>query len=140
MIDAFGGSNSLKESYTFAEVSSVTSIKPYVLRFWETEFSEISPSVQETGEKIYSKDHLEFILLIKNLLFEKKMSIPEAKAFVARGDIDQTIDKLESKSEISETKLVIKETSDSNLTLAKRKLEGLLSEIDSLSQTHGWDI
>lgn len=140
MIDTFGSSHSLKDSYTFAEITSVSSIKPYVLRFWETEFSEISPLIKDNGEKIYSKDHLEFILLIKNLLFEKKMSIPEAKAFVARGDIDQTIDKLDSASEIIESENVVAKTSDSNLTLARRKLESLLSEIDSLSQTHGWDI
>lgn len=140
MIDAFGGSHSLKETYTFAEVSSVTSIKPYVLRFWETEFTEISPLIQADGEKIYSKENLEFILLVKNLLFEKKMSIPEAKAYVAKGDIGQTINQMDTIVEDSSISTSIEAKSESNLNLASSKLKEILKEIDSLSEIHGWNI
>lgn len=58
---------------------TITGIKPYVLRFWETEFEEIVPLTDEAGEKHYSRADVEMILHIKSLLFDKKLSITEAK-------------------------------------------------------------
>ena len=54
-------------------------VKPYVLRFWETEFEQISPELTDSGDKKYSSDDLEAIERIKDLLFNQKMSIPQAK-------------------------------------------------------------
>lgn len=71
-----------KTDYKFKEVVSFTEVKPYVLRFWETEFSQINPRTAENGQKIYSKNDVYAILKIKGLLFDEKMSIPEARAFI----------------------------------------------------------
>lgn len=68
-----------KDSYKFKEVTSITGVKPYVLRFWESEFSQITPSKSEAGHKVYSSKDVEYIQKIKDLLFESKLSIPEAK-------------------------------------------------------------
>ena len=68
-----------KSNFKFQELTPITGVKPYVIRYWETEFSEISPLSSETGEKIYSRSDVEAILLIKNLLFDMKLSIAEAK-------------------------------------------------------------
>ncbi len=68
-----------KENFNFDEVATIADIKPYVLRFWESEFESIKPTVTESGAKNYSKNDIELILKIKNLLFEKKLSIPKAK-------------------------------------------------------------
>lgn len=68
-----------KNEFKFNEVISLTSVKPYVLRFWQTEFIQINPSQDNNGEKIYSKNDILVIKTIKKLLFTDKMSIPEAK-------------------------------------------------------------
>jgi DNA-binding transcriptional MerR regulator len=68
-----------KSSFTFGEVSSITEIKPYVLRFWESEFNQIDPIISESGQKIYDQADLHSVLKIKNLLFDEKLSIPKAK-------------------------------------------------------------
>jgi len=71
-----------KNEYKFKEVTSLTGVKPYVLRFWESEFTQISPQVNEAGQKIYSPLDLEFVKRIKELLFIEKLSIPKAKAML----------------------------------------------------------
>jgi DNA-binding transcriptional MerR regulator len=54
-------------------------VKPYVIRFWETEFPEISPVMGDSGQKLYARKDVETILRIKKLLLEEKLTIPEAK-------------------------------------------------------------
>lgn len=71
-----------KNEYKFKEVTSLTGVKPYVLRFWETEFVQIKPQIDEAGQKIYSGEDLEFVKKIKELLFAEKLSIPKAKALL----------------------------------------------------------
>jgi DNA-binding transcriptional MerR regulator len=69
-----------KSSFKFQELPGITGVKPYVIRFWETEFEEISPVDSDSGQKIYSRKDVEVILKIKKLLFEDKLSVREAKA------------------------------------------------------------
>jgi DNA-binding transcriptional MerR regulator len=71
-----------KSSFKFGELTSLTGIKPYVIRFWETEFSELSPVVAEDGQKTYSRADVETLLKIKTLLFDHKLSLQEAKAAI----------------------------------------------------------
>lgn len=71
-----------KSSFKFGELTSLTGIKPYVIRFWETEFSELNPVVAEDGQKTYSRADVETLLKIKTLLFEHKLSLQEAKAAI----------------------------------------------------------
>jgi len=61
------------------EVCSLTGVKPYVLRFWETEFEEISPVVSMTGQKLYEHGDIESILKIKKFLFVDKMTVEKAR-------------------------------------------------------------
>ncbi len=75
----FEGQSTNKEYYRFNEVTSITGVKPYVLRFWETEFDQIRPSLLENGQKAYLQGDINLINKIKSLLFEDKLSIPEAK-------------------------------------------------------------
>lgn len=68
-----------KSNFKFQELTPITGVKPYVIRFWETEFPEIAPVASEGGQKLYSRSDVEVILRIKKLLFEDKLTIPEAK-------------------------------------------------------------
>jgi len=69
-----------KSNFKFQELPSITGVKPYVIRFWETEFEEIAPVDSDSGQKIYSRKDIEIILKIKKLLFDEKLSVREAKA------------------------------------------------------------
>ncbi len=69
-----------QRSYKFNEVVSLSGIKPYVLRFWESEFEQIEPITDEFGNKVYTQNDLNSIQQVKGLLFDEKLSIPEAKA------------------------------------------------------------
>jgi DNA-binding transcriptional MerR regulator len=68
-----------KDSYKFKEVTSITGVKPYVLRFWESEFEQICPSLNEAGQKLYSAADVDFVKKVKGMLFDSKLSIPEVK-------------------------------------------------------------
>jgi DNA-binding transcriptional MerR regulator len=76
-----------KSNFKFQELTPITGVKPYVIRFWETEFSEIAPIDSEGGQKIYSRSDVEVILRIKKLLFDDKMTIPEARMKIQSEEI-----------------------------------------------------
>ena len=68
--------------FKIGEVSVITSLPPYVLRFWETEFKRINPKRTSSGQRLYRKKDVETILTIKSLLYEKKFTIPGAKQYL----------------------------------------------------------
>jgi DNA-binding transcriptional MerR regulator len=70
--------------FRIGEVTAITDVAAYVLRFWESEFSEISPKRTEAGQRLYRKSDVETILLIKHLLYEKKFTIQGARQYLRR--------------------------------------------------------
>jgi DNA-binding transcriptional MerR regulator len=68
--------------FKIGEVTDITGLESYVLRFWESEFPIISPKRTESGQRLYRKSDVESILLIKNLLYVKKFTIEGAKKFL----------------------------------------------------------
>lgn len=90
-----------KSAFKLNEVCSITGVKPYVLRFWESEFDEIEPISSSTGQKLYSPNDIEVIATVKDLLFNQKMSIEEARYKIKQrpsghGD---SLDQVESESD-----------------------------------------
>jgi len=72
--------------FRIGDVSRLAGVKPYVLRYWETEFHAISPKKSGTGHRLYRRKDVELILEIKHLLYEKRFTIEGArKAIDARG-------------------------------------------------------
>jgi DNA-binding transcriptional MerR regulator len=65
--------------FKIGEVTEITDLAAYVLRFWESEFSIISPKRTDSGQRLYRRSDVELILKIKYLLYEKKFTIPGAK-------------------------------------------------------------
>lgn len=114
-MDFYFSSN--KHEYQFNEIAGMLSVKPYVLRFWETEFPEIGAKHNEDGSKVFTDDSLETIKTIKKLLFEDKMSIPEAKEWFSN-----------NKPQISKVRDVKKEKCDEALKI----LDASLLKIDNL--------
>ncbi|MCB0730489.1 MAG: MerR family transcriptional regulator [Ignavibacteriae bacterium] len=65
--------------YSISEVSKLTDLEQYILRYWETEFEQLKPSKNRAGNRIYTNKDIKMILLIKKLLREEKYTIEGAK-------------------------------------------------------------
>ncbi len=68
-----------KRYYRIGEVSKLTNIKPYVLRYWESEFRWMAPQKSRSKQRLYRKRDIEMILRIKNLLYEQRFTIAGAR-------------------------------------------------------------
>ena len=67
--------------YSISEVSEITKLKAYVLRYWETEFSQLSPPKNRAGNRTYRQKDIDIILKIKDL-YMKKYTIDGARNFL----------------------------------------------------------
>jgi DNA-binding transcriptional MerR regulator len=65
--------------YKIGEVSEITGVEPYVLRYWESEFKIINPARTNSKQRLYRKRDLELILEVKKLLYKEKFTIAGAK-------------------------------------------------------------
>lgn len=67
--------------YSIGEVSEIAALKPYVLRYWETEFPNLSPSKNPAGNRVYTEKDINRILEIKRLLYQEKFTIEGARQY-----------------------------------------------------------
>src|SRR5438105_13361418 len=75
--------------FRIGDVARLAGIKPYVLRFWETEFPSLGPRKSGTGHRLYRRKEVELVLEIKRLLYEKRFTIEGARKFMeTRGKSD----------------------------------------------------
>lgn len=65
--------------FKIGEVSKLLDVKPYVLRYWETEFNDISPLKSRTNQRLYKRRDVEFLMQIKELLYKHRFTISGAK-------------------------------------------------------------
>ena len=65
--------------YKIGEVCKLADLQPYVLRYWETEFPQLSPNKSGGGQRLYTKTEVEIILRIKELLYRDGFTIAGAK-------------------------------------------------------------
>ncbi len=78
--------------FRIGEVSRLAGIKPYVLRFWETEFSSLGPKKSGKGHRLYRRKDVELVLEIKRLLYDKRYTIEGARKYLesrARGTLSK---------------------------------------------------
>ena len=72
--------NSIKKLYySIGEVSKITELKQYVLRYWETEFKQLSPVKNKAGNRTYRQKDIDMIIKIKDLLYNQKFTIDGAR-------------------------------------------------------------
>ena len=105
--------------YSIGEVSDLTNLKAYVLRYWETEFSSLKPTKNRAGNRTYRQKDIDIILEIKDLLYNKKYTIEGA-----RNSILKKSDPTKSQTVLNEKQKII---------LSKIKIE-LKSILDLLSK------
>jgi DNA-binding transcriptional MerR regulator len=73
-----------KRYFRIGEVSALTGVESYVLRYWETEFPKIRPARSRSGQRLYKKADIEIVLQIKDLLYQKKYTIAGAKKYLQK--------------------------------------------------------
>ena len=73
-----------KEFYRLNEVCRYTDTQPYVLRFWESEFPQLSPERSGNGQPIYRKEDIDLVRRIKQLLHEEECSLELARQALDR--------------------------------------------------------
>jgi DNA-binding transcriptional MerR regulator len=73
-----------KVFYKIGEVSRITKVPAYVLRFWESEFSFLKPNKSRGKQRVYVQRDIETVLEIKRMLWDERFTIAGVKQFWAR--------------------------------------------------------
>jgi DNA-binding transcriptional MerR regulator len=74
-----------KAYFRIGEVSRLTGVKAYVLRYWESEFPSIVPTKTRANQRLYRREDVERILTIKRLLYQERYTIAGARARLEAG-------------------------------------------------------
>ena len=112
--------------YSISEVSDITELKQYVLRYWETEFSQLKPNKNQAGNRIYRSHDIDVISDIKSLLYDRKFTIKGAKQYLKEplGEAKQVIP----------TKKIIKLSNSLDIKTLKDLKQGLDDLIKLIEQ------
>jgi DNA-binding transcriptional MerR regulator len=108
--------------YSISEASTMTQVKPHVLRYWETQFKVLKPRKNTAGNRMYRKKDLNLVLLIKELLYDKGFTIAGAQKHLSEektavkdqtqmnfGDVDRAAMLLEVQRELKSLLRDVKE-------------------------------
>ena len=104
--------------FKIGEVAEITGVKPYVLRYWESEFKMVNPSKSRSRQRLYRKSDVELIFRIKELLYEERYTINGARKKLKElgyGRISQPelqFKKVENKSALDKVIQELKEIQD----------------------------
>lgn len=68
-----------KMYFRIGEAADILEVKPYVLRYWETEFPDIKPVKSQSKQRLYKRRDVELLQMIKHLLYDEKFTIDGAR-------------------------------------------------------------
>lgn len=80
--------------YKISEVSQITGVKPYILRYWESEFPFLSPRKNRGGWRLYQKRDIETIISIKEMLYKDRYTIAGVKRILSKNNLDNGDERL----------------------------------------------
>jgi DNA-binding transcriptional MerR regulator len=92
-----------KDYYKLSEVCQYTDTQPYILRFWESEFPQLSPDKSSSGQRVYTRDDIDLVRRIKELLYEQEYTLDGARKEL-QGDGKKGRRKSRTKSAARDTK------------------------------------
>jgi DNA-binding transcriptional MerR regulator len=73
------GAPRTREYFAIGEVCEMVGLKPHVLRYWETQFEELAPPKNRSGNRVYRLAEVELIALIQRLVHEEKYTLEGAR-------------------------------------------------------------
>ncbi len=112
--------------YRIGDVSKISGVKPHVLRYWETEFSFISPEKSVSGQRVYRRKHIQAVLLIKNLLYRDRYSIEGAR---------NRMREMKKTGALKDLKVEVLEKNSMPLPQDNKQIQTLVLEISKLTET-----
>lgn len=71
------------KTYKIGQVADILGLKPFVLRYWETEFPMLEPIRTPKGQRLYTDDHLELLRVIQRLMHQEGMTLEGARRKLA---------------------------------------------------------
>jgi DNA-binding transcriptional MerR regulator len=107
--------------FRIGEVAELCDLPAYVLRFWETEFSQLKPVKSSTGQRMYRHKDVENVLHIKKLLYEEGFTIPGARQHL----------RSENKVDRKQSPLPFPERSASDLKQIRQGLREILTMLSA---------
>ena len=105
--------------YSIGEVSKITGLKQYVLRYWETEFTVLKPVKNTAGNRIYKDNDIKLIKYIQDLLYKKKYTIKGAKMHLSN-QFNNSVNKTSDIQEIKQDLINIKKSLTDIVTLISK--------------------
>jgi DNA-binding transcriptional MerR regulator len=78
-----------KAYFKIGEVARLVGVKPFVLRYWETEFDRLRPDKSKTGQRAYSRADVALLAEIKHLLYERRFTIEGARKRLRKAPTDE---------------------------------------------------
>ncbi len=116
--------------YSISEVSKITALEQYVLRYWESEFEQLNPAKNRAGNRIYTNKDIILILHIKKLLREERYTIEGAKQVLQTWNPeDEEGEQLELLQEVKGTARIQDPRLRDDITEVKSFLEELLVKL-----------
>ena len=73
--------------FRIGEVSRLTQLKTFVLRYWETEFPSLQPVKSPSGLRLYRREDIETVFEIKRLLYDEGFTIVGARKHLGDGGV-----------------------------------------------------
>ena len=77
--------------YRIGEVSKLTGVKAHVLRYWETEFRWMAPPKSRSKQRLYRKRDIEFVWLLKQLLWDERYTIAGARRRIQELGVEEAL-------------------------------------------------
>ena len=135
-----------KRYFTIGEVSELCGVKPYVLRYWEQEFTQLKPMKRRGNRRYYQHHEVLLIRRIRELLYEQGFTISGARnrlseggmprdavAFVPPGDEpDEVIDMTDALDDAAAPQAATAETGEPRAALRPDEVRSELLAIRAL--------
>ncbi|HET9644703.1 MAG TPA: MerR family transcriptional regulator [Burkholderiaceae bacterium] len=118
-----------KRYFTIGEVSELCGVKPYVLRYWEQEFTQLKPMKRRGNRRYYQHHEVLLIRRIRELLYEQGFTISGARNRLAEGQSTPV-------HSASQTQAAVRHDGGSIATLSAAAVEQVVDEVLVESDVH----
>ena len=80
-----------QKTFKIGQIAHELGLKPFVLRFWETEFPTLKPIRTPKGQRLYTDEHLRLLQTIQRLMHEEGMTLEGARRKLSEGEREREL-------------------------------------------------
>lgn len=128
-----------QQFFRIGEVAQKVGVKPYVLRYWESEFKWLAPEKSKMKQRLYSREDLNLVELIARLLHEERYTIEGARKVISdlKGNWNSGLNALSEGNAPTAAKPAPEAGSlDKELTARSKELEKRTRALKDLKAAH----